>query len=236
MLVNGWACRHPCSFRGIRVLSGGGWPGRRPGRDARPRAGAEPQKENRRHIDVSGEKFQVVGVFESDSLFENGGLIVPIKDLQRMMGREGSVSGFVVSAEASKGRDLDALGHRIEATIPGVAATPARDFVQGDNQIRLVKTMAWATSAIAMILGSLGVLNTMMMAVFERTQEIGFSGRSVKLHARAETSAGRSRGAGFIGSGDRFGVGICRCQAISCFRWRASSSPPTCRRSSWGWE
>ena len=38
--------------------------------------------------------------------------------------------------------------------------------MQGDNQIRLVKAMAWATSLIAMILGSLGVLNTMMMAVF----------------------------------------------------------------------
>ena len=38
----------------------------------------------------------MVGIFESNSLFENGGLIVPLRVLQKMMGREGSLTGFVV--------------------------------------------------------------------------------------------------------------------------------------------
>ena len=54
-----------------------------------------------------------------------------------------------------------------------MAATPAQDFVQGEQQLKLVKAMAWATSFIAMVLGSMGVLNTMIMTVFERTKEIG---------------------------------------------------------------
>jgi putative ABC transport system permease protein len=173
VLANGWK---PGSllFRGIRVLEGRTL---REGDDHAAILGRvlalNLGKKAGETVEVSGEPFKVVGVYESDSLFENGGLVVPLAVLQKMMGREGDVSGFVVSAERKERGEVEALRRRIEAEVKGVTAVPARDFVQGDNQIRLVKSMAWATSVIAMVLGSVGVLNTMMMTVFERTQEIG---------------------------------------------------------------
>ncbi len=124
-------------------------------------------------VDLAGEPFRVVGVFESDSLFENGGLIIPLAELQRMMGRQGQVTGFVVAARSTEADAVAQLARKIEAEVPGVAAVPARDYVQADLQIRLTKTMAWATTAVALVLGSIGLLNTMVMAVFERTGEVG---------------------------------------------------------------
>jgi putative ABC transport system permease protein len=122
-------------------------------------------------VSIAGEPFQVVGIYESDSLFESGGLVVPLRELQRMMGREGSVTGFVVVAKP--GVDPRTLGRSIEAKLQGTAAIPARDYVQENVQIRLARAMAGATIAVALALGSIGLLNTMAMAVFERTGEIG---------------------------------------------------------------
>jgi len=173
VITNGW---EPGSllFRGIRVLKGRALePNDRRaamlGRVLAMNLGKTVDDE----IDVAGQKFKVVGVYESESWFENGGLIVPLAELQRMMGREKQVTGFVIAADSPDRSSVESLKQRIEKAVPGVAAVPARDYVQGDIQIRLSKAMAWTTSAVALVLGSVGVLNTMMMAIFERTAEIG---------------------------------------------------------------
>ena len=175
VICNGW---QPGSlmFRGIRVLQGRML---EPGDNDKKAAmlgrvlALNLGKKAGDALSVAGEPFQVVGVFESNSLFENGAMIVPLGVLQKMLGREGSLTGVVVLADKPDRASVEAVARRIEKEVPGVAAVPARDHIQGDIQVRLVKAMAWATSLIAVLLGSLGVLNTMMMAVFERTGEMG---------------------------------------------------------------
>jgi len=173
VLVNGWAAGS-LLFRGIRVLDGRALKAgdRRAAMLGRVLALNLDKKVGDR-LDVSGETFEVVGTFESDSLFESGSLIVPIESLQKMMGREGQATGFVIAATHSDRAFLESLRRRIEAAVPNVAATPARDYVVGDTQIRLAKAMSWTTAMIALVLGAVGMLNTMLMSIFERTREIG---------------------------------------------------------------
>lgn len=172
-LINGWES-DSLLFRGSRILEGRAF---RPNEGRVALLGRVLALNLGKHVgdalDVAGEPFRVIGIYESDSLFESGALIVPLETLQKMMGREGQVTGFVIQGRSSEPPAIAALRKRIEREIPGVAANPARDHVQRDVQLRLARAMAWATTALALLLGSVGMLNTMIMAVFERTQEIG---------------------------------------------------------------
>ncbi|HMP02093.1 MAG TPA: ABC transporter permease [Gemmatales bacterium] len=62
----------------------------------------------------------------------------------------------------------DDRGRRLRLT-----ALPTRDYVSNTLQIRMAHAMAWVTSTIALVIGAIGMFNTMMTSVLERTREIG---------------------------------------------------------------
>ena len=125
-------------------------------------------------IEIYAEPFKIVGIYESPTVFENGGVVVPLAELQRVMHRPNEVTGFSIVAEhGASDAELEAVQKRIEQVQPNLRVTRVADFVHNFTQIRICRATAWATSAIALIIGVIGMLNTMIMSVFERIHEIG---------------------------------------------------------------
>jgi putative ABC transport system permease protein len=121
---------------------------------------------------IEGEPFEVVGIFESSNVFDSGSMFVPIRPLQKLMFRQGEVTMFAVVAESRQPEALRSLAERLRGVAPKVEADVADDVARRSTEIRVARSFAWLTSMIAVMIGSVGMLNTMMMAVFERTREI----------------------------------------------------------------
>ncbi|WP_044303079.1 ABC transporter permease [Rhodopirellula sallentina] len=120
------------------------------------------------------EPFRVGGTFQSGSIWENGSMILPLTALQRLTGREGQLTYINVLLDESVQRDeVDQVVTRLEAIDPKLLALATEEFVETDRRMQMAGSMAWMTSAIALLVGAIGTLNTMMTSVLERTGEIG---------------------------------------------------------------
>lgn len=125
-------------------------------------------------IELYAQRFEVVGVFESFSIYENGGVFLLMDELQRQMDRPKELTGCVVQvAPHGDSVAIESVQKKIEALDPEIAATRCADFVHSLKQMKVSRTVARFVSLGAAILGACGMLNTMAMSVFERRREFG---------------------------------------------------------------
>ncbi len=122
-------------------------------------------------VSIYGAEYEVVGLFDSDVAWENGGVIIHADVLGRQLGRSDSYTLlFVYTAEAA----AEGVRNAIETRLPHLRAVPPRDFTSNfADQLEIIDEFIALVTVIAMAIGVLGVLNTMMMSVSERTREIG---------------------------------------------------------------
>ena len=125
-------------------------------------------------------RYEIVGVFKSFVVFEDGGAIIPLDDARKLTGMR--ITGFSVrlkKASPDSTEEIDRVRKQIEALRdpedPSVrlAAQSPESYVSTVSHLKLIRAVSWLVSAIGLLIGVIGMLNTMVMSVVERTQEIG---------------------------------------------------------------
>jgi len=122
-------------------------------------------------IEVAGSRFKVVGIYESGAGFMEMGGIISLRDGQALMGKPHKVSLYMVKVDDPN--QAAEIVERINTAFPEIHASLTGEFAEQMPDFETMDVMMGSISYLAILVGGVGVMNTMLMAVLERTREIG---------------------------------------------------------------
>lgn len=115
--------------------------------------------------------FRVVGIFETGIGWEDNSVIVPLRDAQILADKPRQVTWYTI-----KLRDpsrAEAVRDYLNAHFPEVQVSLTSEFVENMPDMQQGQQMVGQIAFLAVLIGAVGMLNTMLMSVLERTREIG---------------------------------------------------------------
>jgi putative ABC transport system permease protein len=123
--------------------------------------------------------FQIVGVFQESILSTE--VAVPVADaieMARYFGQDDEAytdadMGLALSVHVDDPEHVDAVARDIEDLGAYSAETPEESASSLSGGFRVIQAVLSIFGLIALAVASLGIINTLIMAIYERTREIG---------------------------------------------------------------
>jgi len=121
-------------------------------------------------VQIGHGSFHVIGIIKTANGFEDGGVFMPLASAQDFFHKEGSSS--VITIKLHNKDDASEFKSMVKAQFPTLVALEDEEFTRSYSQFKILKATAWAVGGCGLLLGGLGVANTMIMSVFTRIREI----------------------------------------------------------------
>lgn len=121
-------------------------------------------------VAIGNGAFHVAGIIQTANGFEDGGVFMPLAAAQDFFHKPGASS--VITIKLADKKFADAFKQKVKQTFPDLIALEDAEFTRSYSQFKILKATAWTVGGCGLILGGLGVANTMIMSVFTRIREI----------------------------------------------------------------
>ncbi|MGZ6588154.1 MAG: ABC transporter permease [Solirubrobacteraceae bacterium] len=128
------------------------------------------------HLDVGSalvvmhHRFRVTGIYHAGVLFQDRGAFMSLADAQRLVNHPNEAT--TIAVQLAPGEHAVAVKRAIEARYPGLqAVTDVGQAPRAGANSELIDKAAVVIALLALLVGGIGVMNTMLMAVIERRSE-----------------------------------------------------------------
>jgi putative ABC transport system permease protein len=137
-----------------------------------PNADGTPKKVDDTIL-IGGKPFKVIGIYETGSLLVDMTVVTEITTARKLLNiDEGNVSVFYVEPDPFS--DVTALTEQITSAVPDVQVRSLSQFnLQVGNIMGKLDTFLVLTVGLALLVGGVGIANTMLMSAMERFVEFG---------------------------------------------------------------
>jgi putative ABC transport system permease protein len=124
-------------------------------------------------VEIIGEPLTVVGIAAYKSIINRGTVMMPLVDLQQLSYRLNQVTMVHVNvARDASAAEITRVRKAIE-DLGKVTVSTSGEALDNDRNFKILNAVSLAISIIALAMGVLYVLNSLVMATQERTREIG---------------------------------------------------------------
>ncbi len=120
---------------------------------------------------LTGSIYRIIGIYETGDAFEDSGAVMGLKDAQDLLGRQRQVSLYYIRLKepSMKERFLT----RVERQWSDFSVSGIKDFAEKQSMTEMMDAFVWVIGSLAIVIGGVGMMNSQLMSIMERTREIG---------------------------------------------------------------